>query len=146
MKKTDPPIIIKKTYPVAIERVWSAITNVEQMTQWFFNNIPDFRPEIGFATQFVVENEGRTFTHLWEVKEVIPFQKLSYNWKYKEYAGDGYVVFELSKVPGGTELQLSNIVTKDYPSDILEFKRESGINGWEYLLGDALKKFLSQTF
>ena len=143
MKKTDPPIIIKKTYAVSIEKVWSAITEVEQMTQWFFNDIPDFQAKIGFETQFVLENEGRMFTHIWEVKEVIPFQKLTYNWKYKEYAGDGYVVFELSKVPEGTALQLTNIITKDYPSDIPEFKRESGIDGWEYLLGDALKKFLS---
>jgi len=98
MKKTDPPIIIKKTYAVSIEKVWSAITEVEQMTQWFFNDIPDFQAKIGFETQFVLENEGRMFTHIWEVKEVIPFQKLTYNWKYKEYAGDGYVVFELSTV------------------------------------------------
>jgi len=53
MKRADPPIIVKNTYSASIEKVWSAITNVEQMTQWFFNNIPDFRPEIGFATQFV---------------------------------------------------------------------------------------------
>ena len=143
MKKTDLPIIVKATYPVSIEKVWAAITKVEQMTQWFFNNIKSFQPSVGFETQFVVQNEGRTFTHLWKVTEVIPLQKISYNWKYQEYSGDGYVVFELTKVPEGTQLQLTSIITKDYPDGIPEFKRESSIAGWEYFIGQELKNYLS---
>jgi len=98
MKKTDPPIQLKVLYPVPIEKVWAALTNINEMQQWYFPNLVSFEPIVGFTTSFHLENEGRSFTHLWEITEVIPLQKLAYNWKYKEYNGDGYVVFALSKV------------------------------------------------
>ena len=142
MKKSDPPIIIIKTFPTSIDKVWAAITNLPQMQQWYFDNLPSFEPRVGFETQFSIENEGRTFTHLWKVTEVIPMKKISYNWNYLEYDGDGYVTFELSTVEAGTQLRLTNVITKDYPSDIPEFKRESGIGGWEYLLGTNLTAYL----
>jgi len=72
MKKSDPPIIVEATYPIAIEKVWAAITELEQMRQWFFENIEDFQPVVGFETKFVVKSEDKTFTHLWKIKEVIP--------------------------------------------------------------------------
>ena len=144
MKKIDPPIIIKVIYPVAIEKVWTAITEVNQMRKWFFENIEDFQPEVGFETKFVVKSEDKTFTHLWEIREVIPNQRISYNWKYEEYSGDGYVVFDLEKQAEGTLLRLTNIVTEDYPNDMMEFKRESCIGGWNYFLGQQLKNFLAQ--
>ena len=56
-----------------------------------FENIPEFETHVGFKTQFLIENEGRKFTHLWEVMEVIPNQKIAYNWTYDEYEGEGLV-------------------------------------------------------
>lgn len=144
MKKTDPPIIVESTYSASLEKVWETITQVDKMRQWFFQNIESFEAKEGFETSFVVEANERTFTHLWKIKEVIPSKKISYNWKYEEYSGDGYVTFELSKNAEGTLLRLTNIVTEDYPSDISEFKRESCIGGWEYFLGEALKGFLEK--
>ena len=145
MKKIDPPIIIEATYPVSIEEVWAAITQIDQMRKWFFENIEDFQPEVGFETRFVVKSEDKTFTHLWKIKEVIPNQRISYNWKYEEYEGDGYVVFDLEKQEEGTLLRLTNIVTEDYPSDMMEFKRESCIGGWNYFLNQQLMNFLAQS-
>lgn len=143
LKKSDPPIIVKAHYPVEKSKVWAAICQVEKMRQWFFPNIPDFLAEVGFQTQFTIENEGRTFTHNWTVKEVIKEEKLVFDWSYNEYPGNGYVVFELSQDTEGTSLQLTNIVTEDYPTDIPEFKQESCVGGWNYFLNEALHKFLT---
>jgi len=143
MKKTDPPIIVEATYPVSVEKVWAAITEVDQMQKWFFENIEDFQPVEGFETTFVVKAETKTFTHQWKIKEVIPHQRISYNWSYEEYIGDGYVVFDLIKEGQGTLLRLTNIVTKDYPSNVPEFKRESCIGGWDYFLNQQLKNYFS---
>lgn len=144
MKKTDPPIIVEANYNTSVKKVWAAITEPEKMQQWFFTNIETFQIEIGFETSFAVQSGERTFTHLWKIKEVIPLKKISYNWTYEEYLGDGFVEFEIFEKKEGTQLRLTNIVTEDYPSDVPEFKRESCIGGWEYFLGESLKAFLEK--
>lgn len=144
MKKTDPPIIVKQRFENSINEVWAALTDVDLMKQWFFDNIVSFKPEVGFATEFVVHNEGRNFTHLWEITEVISNEKIVYNWKYKEYPGDSFVTFELFEGENHVTLTLSTKVAENFPHDIPEFKRESAINGWNYFIKERLKQFLEE--
>jgi len=106
MKSTDSPIVVKHTFNTSVQKVWSAITDLNEMRQWYFNQIDDFRPEVGFKTQFVVQIENRVFTHLWEVNQVIPQQKITYNWKFLEYPGNGDVTFELIPENDGVKLRL----------------------------------------
>ena len=143
MKVTDEPIIIEQLFDKSINEVWRAITEIELMTQWFFENIPDFKTEVGFKVQFNVEAPSRDFLHLWEVTEVIPKQKIVYNWKYKDYAGDSFVTFELFEIDNQTKLILTTKVVEDFDDSIEEFKRESGIEGWNYFIKTRLKEFLS---
>jgi len=113
------------------------------MIQWFFENIPDFKPEEGFITQFLIENEGRQFTHLWEIVEVIPNQKIVYNWKYDEYEGEGLVFFELTKNQQGSILTLTNKWIREFPQNIPEFSRESCLGGWQYFINGRLKEYFN---
>ena len=76
MKGAYFPIIIRKFYPVLKEKVWNALTNLEEMNQWFFPNISGFKASVGFETKFLISNEGRNFTHIWKALEVIQNQKL----------------------------------------------------------------------
>ncbi len=142
MKVSEPPIIVRQQFNQPAKVVWKAITDINQMQKWFFDNILDFKPEVGFKTSFAVSNEGRTFTHLWEVTEVIPLKKIKYNWKYAEYSGDSFVIFELEDHGEQTTLTLTTEITEDFPNDIPEFKRESCIGGWNYFIGESLNNFL----
>ena len=142
MKKTDPPIIVEQKFNISVEKVWEALTNIDLMKQWFFDNIESFEPEVGFTTAFTVKNEDRIFTHLWKLTEVIPLQKITYNWKYKEYPGDSFVTFELSEDKNHVTLKLSTTVVENFPQDIPEFKRESCVGGWNYFVKNRLKNFL----
>ena len=142
MKKNEEPIIVEQTFNVPIETVWDAITQIDQMRRWFFENIPSFKPEVGFETQFNVQNQDRNFMHMWRVTEVEPLKKISYNWKYEEYPGDSFVMFELANENNTTKLRLTHQVTESFPQDILEFLRESGIDGWNYFIRKSLKEFL----
>lgn len=128
------PITVQKTFKHSVEVVWRAITHKDQMIQWFFDNIPDFKAEKGFKTQFLVENEGRQFTHLWEIIEVIPTKKIVYDWRYQEYNGVGTVSFEISNENGISELTITNLGIESFPQDIPEFKRESCESGWNYFI------------
>ncbi len=49
MSEENTPIIVEQVFNVPASKVWKAITNVVEMRHWFFDNIPDFKPEIGFT-------------------------------------------------------------------------------------------------
>ena len=100
------------------------------MRQWYFENIPSFKAEVGFKTQFNVISEGRNFLHMWEITEVLHLKRIAYCWKFKEYKGVGLVVFELSAQNDLTTLKLTNSVLESFPDDIPEFTRESCIGGF----------------
>src|SRR5207302_5553956 len=91
--------------PVA--EVWKALTNVEEMRQWYFN-LKQFKAEVGFEFEFVVEHEGMTYHHLCKVTEVIPQKKLAYTWQYKGHEGDSLVTFELFADGDETRLKLTH--------------------------------------
>lgn len=143
MKTSEPPVIVTQNFTQSVETVWKAITEVSQMRQWFFDNIPDFKPEVGFQTQFNVKAPSRDFMHLWTITEVILNQKLVYNWKYQDLAGDSFVTFELTPIKEGTELTLTTTVIEDFPDEIPEFKRESCVGGWNYFIKQQLVAYLN---
>lgn len=136
-------IIVQQEFDVSMAIFWKAITDVEQMRQWYFPNIPDFKPQIGFKTQFLIQNEGRNFTHIWTIKEVNAPHIIGYSWNFKEYGGEGYSTFVLTRVGEKTLLTLKSYVVEQFPEDIPEFKRESGQAGWNYLIKDSLVHFLN---
>jgi len=138
----ESPIILNFTYKQTLSEVWSALTNKEKMLGWYFDNIPEFKPEVGFETSFVVINDKRSFTHQWKVVEVEPLRKIKYNWKYKEYEGDSNVIFELAKKDQWVTLKLTMEILNDFPSHLAEFKVESGIQGWTYFLDNQLRNYL----
>ena len=142
MKTTDKPVIVEQTFNKSIQIVWHVITNLNDMKKWFFNNIESFVPEEGFETQFPVQVKNRKFTHLWKLTQVIPNKKIVYNWKYKEYAGDSFVTFELTENKGNTKLKLTTEVIEDFAENIPEFTRESCKNGWHYFIKKSLKDYL----
>ena len=43
-------IVIERTYEAPIEKVWEAITDKDQMKQWYFE-VSDFKAEVGSAFQ-----------------------------------------------------------------------------------------------
>ena len=145
MRKNDEPIIVEQTFNTSIETVWNSITEIDQMRQWYFENIPSFKPEVGFETQFNVQSKDRNFLHMWKVTEVVPMKKITYNWKYENYPGDSFVVFELFKENNMTRLRLTHQVTESFPEDIPEFLRESGVEGWTYFIKKSLKAFLEKS-
>jgi len=125
------------------ELVWGAITDVELMRKWFFDNIPDFKAEAGFQVQFPVSSANRVFTHLWTIEKVEPGRFLSYSWKYDEYQGDSVVNFSLSKIASGTFLKFHLEILESFPVDVPEFTRDSCVGGWNYFLKDRLVTFLN---
>ena len=142
---TDP-IVVEQTYRAAIAVVWKAITDKDQMRQWYFEPMTDFEPEVGFETEFDVQSEGHIYPHQWKVTEVIPETRIAYEWRYGGYPGDSSVTWELSETPDGTKLTLTHkghetlLTTQDDPN----VRREGCEAGWGYFLHESLKAFLER--
>ena len=137
------PVIVTQHFTASVEIVWRAITQREQMTQWFFENIPAFEAVEGFETRFIIENEGRVFPHHWQIKTVVPQQKIVLGWRYEGYEGDSDVIFELKEEDEETVLTVTHQVTQPFPSGIPEFTRESCEGGWRYFIHERLTDYLS---
>jgi uncharacterized protein YndB with AHSA1/START domain len=144
MNHTDEPVVVEQTFQVSREKLWNAITQKSQMTQWFFDNIEEFEPKTGFETRFVVENEGRVFPHLWKITDVVPFESITYNWRYEGYTGNSFVTFKITGQDKVSHLTLTHIITENFPDDIPEFRRESCISGWDWFIRQGLKNYLEK--
>ncbi|PHQ56091.1 MAG: ATPase [Lutibacter sp.] len=144
MNNTNETIIVEQTFNVSLSILWNAITNIEDMRKWFFENIKDFKPEIGFKTQFNVQSNDRNFLHLWHIVEVEPLKRIVYNWKYDKYAGNSFVYFELFEHKKGSMLRVTTEITESFATDIPEFESDSCRNGWNYFIKSNLKNYLKK--
>lgn len=142
MSQLQDPIVLKFSYNASLNKVWSAITELDHMQKWYFDALESFEAKVGHKTSFIVMVEDRKYTHIWEVTEVIHLQKIKYNWLIAEYPGASYSMFELEQKAHQTELTVTSVVTEPFPENIPEFERESGVQGWTYLLDDSLRKYL----
>ena len=46
MKSNEEPIVVEDEFDNSLETVWAAITELEHMREWYFENIPCFKPEV----------------------------------------------------------------------------------------------------
>ena len=142
MSEAPEPIIVEQTFRQPKETIWKSITQHRQMVQWFFEDIPDFQPVVGFETQFNVSNGEREFNHLWKITETVLNQRIVYDWRYEGFPGQVIVTFELLDESGGTRLRVTAEGGESFPQEIPEFKRESGVAGWQYLIQGNLRDYL----
>ncbi len=144
MNEALETIIVSQGFNAKAHTIWEAITRVDQMRLWFFDNITSFEPIVGFETKFNVLSGDRNFIHLWKITEVIPNKKIACNWKYDDIAGDSEVSFELIEDSDLTLLKLTHTILQPFPDNIPEFERNSGVAGWNYFIKDRLKSFLDK--
>lgn len=136
-----PLPIVKETFINApASRVWQALTDKEQMKQWYFE-VSDFKPVAGFEFSFWGENEERRYLHLCTIKEAIVDKKLSYTWRYQNYDGDSLVTFELFEENDGTRVRLTHAGLETFTDQHKDFAPENFNMGWTYLIEQALKQY-----
>ena len=133
-------VIIERTFNAPVARVWKALTDVDEMRQWYFD-LKEFKPEVGFEFEFVVEHEGMTYHHLCRITESIPQKKIAYTWRYKGEAGDSLVTFELLAEGDKTRLKLTHTGLDTFPKTPA-YARENFEKGWTQIIGTELRQFV----
>ncbi|HEY4281587.1 MAG TPA: SRPBCC domain-containing protein [Chthoniobacterales bacterium] len=139
--KTEPveAVVIERKFDAPIARVWAALTDVDEMRRWYFD-LKDFKPQVGFEFEFVVEHEGNTYHHLCKVTEAIPEKRIAYTWRYKDEPGNSLVTFELSADGNQTKLRLTHEGLETFPPTAA-YARKNFEAGWTGLTTE-LQKYL----
>ncbi|MFN0213003.1 MAG: SRPBCC domain-containing protein [Saprospiraceae bacterium] len=148
MANTTPsmnePVIVEVTLNVPAEQVWTAITDRNQMQQWFFD-LAEFRAEIGFEFRFPGgPSPEKQYMHVCKITAVEPGKILTYSWHYAGYQGETYVSFLLSPQGVKTLLRLTHTGLESFPADNPDFVRENFVEGWGEIIGSKLKMYLEQ--
>lgn len=137
------PVIKEVTVDAPVDRVWKAITDKDEMKQWYFD-LENFEARPGFAFQFYGGTEEHQYLHLCEIKEVVPNQKLSYSWRYDGYPGDSLVTFELFEEGDQTRVKLTHEGLETFPADNPDFSKGNFVEGWNQLIGTSIKTYLEK--
>jgi len=138
------PFVIERTFNAPIEKVWKAITNKEDMKQWYFD-LAEFQPEVGFEFQFEGGNENRSYLHLCKITEVVVGKKLTYSWRYDGYEGNSFVTFELFAEGDKTRLKLTHEGLETFPLTNPDFAKKNFVEGWTEIIGSSLKEFVEKS-
>ena len=133
-------VVIERTFAAPVARVWKALTDVGEIKQWYFD-LKEFKPEVGFEFEFIVEHEGMKYHHLCKITEVIPQRKLAYTWRYKGHEGNSLVTFELFADGNKTQLKLTHEGLETFPKTP-SFARKNFMEGWTQIIGSSLKEFV----
>ncbi len=94
-------------YPHAPEKVWQALTDCRILSTWMMEN--DFEPHLGhkfkFASNFIAGI--KTIIHC-EVVEIDKPKRLVYTWQDNVTSEPSLVIWTLTPIDGGTQLQLKH--------------------------------------
>jgi uncharacterized protein YndB with AHSA1/START domain len=140
--QSSEAVVLERTLTAPVAKIWKALTDVDQMRQWYFD-LKEFKPEVGFEFEFVVEHEANRYHHLCRVTEVVPQKKIAYTWRYQGEPGDSLVTFELFPEGEKTRLKLTHEGLDTFPKTAA-FARENFEKGWTTLIGSELKQFVEK--
>lgn len=151
IKTKDTAIAIERTLNAPLNKVWKAITDKDQMKQWYFD-LPEFKAEPGFEFQFLAGSDEKKYLHVCKVTAVVVGKKISYSWHYKGYPGNSIVTFELFEegdLPPGksgkTRIKLTHEGLESFvASKNPDFDKKNFVDGWTQIIGTSLKEFVEK--
>ena len=136
-------VILERTYNAPAEKVWSALTDVNKLRQWYFN-VTGFEPKVGYKFEFTGEADCEEYLHLCEVIEVETGKKLTYSWRYDGYEGNSFVTFELFGEGEKTRLKLTHMGLESFPQENADFAIANFEKGWDDIIHKNLREYLEK--
>ena len=135
------PLIKEFRYDVPVQDVWQALTEKDKMKIWYFPQLQEFEPKVGFEFQF--NDDNSQYQKKWIVTKVVEGKTFAHNWSYKGFKGNSEVIFDLRPEGESTRLKVTQTNLDSFPSDS-HFARERFEWGWNDLLGQNLKHLLEK--
>jgi uncharacterized protein YndB with AHSA1/START domain len=138
----ETPVIKEALINAPASEVWSAITDKDEMKQWFFD-LEEFVPQEGFEFEFLGGDE-KQYVHLCRIIEAEPNNKLTYNWRYEGYPGESFVTFELFEEGNKTRVKLTHAGLETFPADNPDFAKHNFVAGWDHIIGISLPEYFEK--
>jgi len=135
-------LIKEFSYNAPIEKVWEVLIAKDKMKEWYFPQLQEFKPVIGFKFQF--EDDNAEYQKEWTVTKVTEGRTFAHSWAYKGYPGNSEVIFNLFSEEDKTRLRVTQTDLESFPNHP-HFKRERFDRGWDTLLGQNLKNLLHKS-
>ncbi len=137
----DPePLVLERTFNATVTRVWTALTQLDAIRQWFFH-LPAFESRVGFDFGFTVECEGQKVVNQCRITEVVPESRLAFTWRYEGVEGESTITYELFAEGDKTRLKFTQTGLETFPKEP-QFSRASFLEGWNWLVNESLKNHL----
>lgn len=135
-------IIIQECFHVSPEKIWQAITDKEQMKQWYFD-IPDFELKVNAKFNFYEPGNDKKFHHQCVIKKIVQNKLLQHTWTYPEKSkGESVITWEITRIGRFTLVKLTHEGVETFSDGGSDFKRENYEAGWNEILGKSLKSYL----
>lgn len=135
-------ITSKITIKATADKIWEALTNKEQMKEWYFD-IPDFELMIGTTFNFFEPGGKNEFHHQCTIKEIEPNKKFSHTWTHPELSkGESVVTWFLNEENGITKVVLEHEGVENFADAGPMFVPENYQMGWDGFLG-VLKNYMN---
>lgn len=138
MKTVVPALVLRRTYPVAPERVYAAWTDPAIAAQFLGPSdvkaeVPQMEVRVGGAYRIIMHRpEGEDFIATGIFREVVPNRRLSMTWRWLEDnpadEHDTLLTLEFAPHEDGTELTLTHQYFASAES------RENHSSGWQAIM------------
>lgn len=129
--ETSDNVIVKEAFfPHPIGKVWSAISNADQISQWFIK--ADFKPDVGYEYTFTHEQtvvKGK-------VLEADPVTNLLYTWTVcgTEPELNTEVRWSLEEKTDGTKLTITHTGFESYDKNSVAAFFSATEKGWDAVM------------
>ncbi len=134
-------VFLSETINAPVEKVWRALTDVDQMRQWYFPMLETFKPVKDFETSFNVHHNDKDFPHVWKVTDAIENKLIAYDWRFDGFPGNSHLTFELTDQGASTILNIKHSGLDSFRPDLHpDLSAENFKEGWQQLV-QALKNF-----
>jgi uncharacterized protein YndB with AHSA1/START domain len=137
------PFVIERLLNASVKKVWAAITEKDQMKQWYFD-LEKFEPKVGFEFSFIGGPPEAQYKHNCRVTQVVEFRKIAYTWSYEGYAGESEVTFELFAEGSKTKIKLTHVGLETFPESNPDLVRTNFVAGWTAFIGKLLVEFVER--
>ncbi|HEV7782190.1 MAG TPA: SRPBCC domain-containing protein [Chitinophagaceae bacterium] len=142
----DKTFSLTKVYQAPVETVWKAITEREQLREWYFDFPEDFKLEVGSTFDWYGgEPGGKQWLHRGKMVEIVENKKLVHTWEYPGYTGLSTVTWELKALDENTtQLIFTQEFTIPYDTSEEALRKENFIAGWNYIINTGLVEHLDK--
>jgi uncharacterized protein YndB with AHSA1/START domain len=140
------PVRIERILNAPVEKVWSALTERDQLKKWYFDFPETFVLNPGQQFDWWAgPPDGKQWLHRGKIVEVIKNKKLVHTWEFPGYTGHSELSWELNEFEKNkTRLLLIHkfIIPFDLKEDAL--RRRNFVTGWKQIM-ESLADFIQRS-